>query len=245
VCRYIDGLPITASPEAFGLHQNADITRDQNDTALMFQSLASTSGGNSGGGPGGGASEALVAGLVRECLLALPPAFDLEAVQRKYPVLYEESMNTVLVQEMTRFNKLTGVIRESLQSIHLALQVGTPCALHPSSPAALPHDAFPMRHSGPSAIIASKIADCIVCASCSLSLFPYNTVHRCGGARCMVQGLVVMSGELEAAYRSISMAKVPDLWARVSYPSLKPLPSYLEDLYARLAMLQVAFLASL
>lgn len=57
--------------------------------------------------------------------------------------------------------------------------------------------------------------------------------------------MVVMSGELEAAYRSISMAKVPDLWARVSYPSLKPLPSYLEDLYARLAMLQVPFLPGL
>ena len=55
-----------------------------------------------------------------------------------------------------------------------------------------------------------------------------------------MQGLVVMSGELEAAYRSISMAKVPELWARVSYPSLKPLSSYLEDLYARLAMLQVS-----
>ena len=59
------------------------------------------------------------------------------------------------------------------------------------------------------------------------------------------QGLVVMSGELEAAYRSISMAKVPELWARVSYPSLKPLPSYLEDLYARLAMLQVSCYAEL
>ena len=128
-CRYIDGLPIAASPEAFGLHQNADITRDQNDTALMFQSLASTSGGASGGGPGGGASEGLVAGLVRECLLALPLAFDLEAVQRKYPVVYEESMNTVLVQEMTRFNKLTGVIRDSLQSIDLALKVRDGAAL--------------------------------------------------------------------------------------------------------------------
>lgn len=126
-CRYIDGLPIAASPEAFGLHQNADITRDQNDTALMFQSLAATSGGASGGGPGGGASEGLVASLVRECLQALPPAFDLEAVQRKYPVLYEESMNTVLVQEMTRFNKLTGVIRDSLQSIDLALKVCDLC----------------------------------------------------------------------------------------------------------------------
>lgn len=54
-----------------------------------------------------------------------------------------------------------------------------------------------------------------------------------------------MSGELEAAYRSISMAKVPELWARVSYPSLKPLPSYLEGLYARLAMLQVGCYANL
>ena len=53
-----------------------------------------------------------------------------------------------------------------------------------------------------------------------------------------------MSGELEAAYRSISMAKVPELWARVSYPSLKTLPSYLEDLYARLAMLQVGCYAN-
>ena len=118
--RYIDSLPISASPEAFGLNQNADITKDQNDTALMFQSLVSTSGASDGGG---GVSESLVGGLVRECLLALPPAFDLEAVQRKYPVSYEESMNSVLTQEMSRFNKLTGVIRESLQSIDLALQV--------------------------------------------------------------------------------------------------------------------------
>ena len=76
-----------------------------------------------------------------------------------------------------------------------------------------------------------------------LTLWQHQTSHSIKHLVAF-QGLVVMSGELEAAYRSISMAKVPDLWARVSYPSLKPLPSYLEDLYARLAMLQVRAVAT-
>ncbi len=46
-----------------------------------------------------------------------------------------------------------------------------------------------------------------------------------------IRGLQVMSSELEAAYRSISVAQVPEIWKKVSYPSLKPLASYLDDLY--------------
>lgn len=42
---------------------------------------------------------------------------------KRYPVQYEESMNTVLRQELIRFNRLTVVIRESLKDILKAIKV--------------------------------------------------------------------------------------------------------------------------
>lgn len=53
-----------------------------------------------------------------------------------------------------------------------------------------------------------------------------------------LQGLQVMSAELDSAFRAISINQVPDLWRGASYPTLKPLAGYLEDLYKRLEMLQ-------
>ncbi len=44
------------------------------------------------------------------------------SLQNRFPVRYEESMNTVLVQELIRFNRLILVIRISLQEMQKAVK---------------------------------------------------------------------------------------------------------------------------
>jgi dynein heavy chain len=47
----------------------------------------------------------LVDELAEDILSKLPADFDMQMVVEKYPVRYEESMNTVLRQELIRFNR--------------------------------------------------------------------------------------------------------------------------------------------
>ena len=83
-------------------------------------------------------------------------------------------MNTVLVQEMQRFNRLINVIRKNLVDLSKALK-----------------------------------------------------------------GLVVMNSTLEDVFISLGVGRIPGSWKKASYPSLKPLGSYYNDLIRRLTFFQL------
>ncbi|XP_010216373.1 PREDICTED: dynein heavy chain 3, axonemal [Tinamus guttatus] len=169
--EFLRGLPITTHPEVFGLHENADITKDNQETNQLFSGVLLTLPREAGGG--GKSPQETVEELARDILSKLPSDFNVGEVMKKYPVLYEESMNTVLRQELIRFNRLTEVVRSSLVNLGRA-----------------------------------------------------------------IKGQVLMSSELEDVFNSMLMGKVPSMWAAKSYPSLKPLGSYVSDLLSRLVFFQ-------
>uniref|UniRef100_A0A8C4EB11 Dynein axonemal heavy chain 12 n=1 Tax=Dicentrarchus labrax TaxID=13489 RepID=A0A8C4EB11_DICLA len=169
---FIKELPFSQHPEVFGMHENVDISKDLQQTKLLFDSLLLTQGGGAKGGASSGSDNALY-DIANDILTKLPANFDTETALLKFPVLYEESMNTVLVQEMERYNTLCSTIRVSLQNLLKA-----------------------------------------------------------------IKGLVVMDAELEAVAGSLIVGKVPEKWAKRSYPSLKTLGSYITDFLSRLKFLQ-------
>uniref|UniRef100_A0A674AUS2 Dynein axonemal heavy chain 12 n=1 Tax=Salmo trutta TaxID=8032 RepID=A0A674AUS2_SALTR len=170
--EFIRNLPFLQHPEVFGMHENVDISKDLQQTKQLFDSLLLTQGGGAKGGASSGGDNTLF-DIANDILTKLPANFDIETALLKYPVLYEESMNTVLVQEMERYNTLAVTIRVSLQNLLKA-----------------------------------------------------------------IKGLVVMDAELEALSGSLMVGKLPEKWAKRSYPSLKPLGSYITDFLAKLKFLQ-------
>eukprot|EP00742_Colponemidia_sp_Colp-10_P018445 GILJ01021306.1.p1 GENE.GILJ01021306.1~~GILJ01021306.1.p1 ORF type:complete len:799 (-),score=88.78 GILJ01021306.1:48-2444(-) len=117
---YFQQLPLTDNPNVFGLHDNANITCARNETYTLFETILSLQPRQSGSG--GQSTDEVLDALAGDILQRVPEIFDITKAVEKYPVVYTESMNTVLVQELIRFNRLLVVIRSSLLNIQKALK---------------------------------------------------------------------------------------------------------------------------
>lgn len=195
---YVQSFPLSPQPEVYGLHENADINRNVKETnavrkwhfhyyflflyislpiflfAFSFQLISGVLLTQTDlmasvkASAASGVKEDPAIAICKELLTRLPEEFDLDEITKTYPVIYTNSMNTVLRQELIRFNRLLSYVRKSLVNVGKA-----------------------------------------------------------------VKGQIAMIPELERTHASMIIGKLPADWLKKSYPSLKPLASYVTDFLAR------------
>jgi len=117
--EFVETLPNDAPPEVFGFHENAEITCMTNDTVTLCDIILSLQPRTAGGG--GKSREDQIDELAMDINQRVPGPYDTEPIEKSYPVVYEESMNTVLQQEIIRYNKLLGVMKSTGNDIRKAL----------------------------------------------------------------------------------------------------------------------------
>jgi dynein heavy chain len=117
--KYLDSLPINPNPEVFGLHENADITSAQNRTEALLLQLLDLQPRTAGKGK---SREEIITDAAKSILAKVPAQLPLIEAQDKYPTNYLESMNTVLVQEVIRYQKLLKEMNSSLKNLIKALK---------------------------------------------------------------------------------------------------------------------------
>ena len=103
--------------------------------------------------------------MTQDILDTIREPFKIKEVEKKYPFMYEESMNSVLLQELARYNTLIETIRESLKVLIMTLE-----------------------------------------------------------------GKLVSNAETDELLTSIKNNSIPEKWKKKSYPSMKTLLGYIEDL---------------
>lgn len=120
--EYIDSLPLVANPGVFGMHDNAKIGSANADTFYMFETCLSLQASDGGGASG--ERDNLIISTARSIyeMVSGHGEFDVEGISMLYPVVYEESMNTVLIQECIRYNKLIEVMLRTLPDVLKAMK---------------------------------------------------------------------------------------------------------------------------
>ena len=102
------------------MHDNANITCAITDADTSFGIILTLQPRVAAGG--GISREDQIIDIARQMAVQLPHLFDIEGIGLIYPTDYFESMNTVLVQEGERYNKLLETMHVSLRELQRALK---------------------------------------------------------------------------------------------------------------------------
>jgi dynein heavy chain len=114
----IDSLPLVQTPEAFGLHGNADIAYYTSATKELWTNLVDLQPRVAAGG-GGVSREDFISSVAADILARLPSAFDMPTIKKRIGV--PSPTQVVLLQELARFNLLVDKMRSTLKSLQKAL----------------------------------------------------------------------------------------------------------------------------
>ena len=110
--------------QLFGMHDNADISRELNETTQLTESLLLTQQGSATASlttlSSTETTESALHDICERILSQIPAEYNVTLAMERYPVCYQESMNTVLVQELIRYNRLIAVIRRTLCDVQRA-----------------------------------------------------------------------------------------------------------------------------
>ncbi|TNJ26993.1 Dynein heavy chain [Giardia muris] len=109
--------PDTDLPEVYGLDSNATIFLAQSSGKELMTLVLDAYRGSGDNKKGSTNSSDAILVQINRILSELPPLFDEKAIGEKYPTNYFQSMNTVLVQECGRYNKLLRIIRTTLNNV--------------------------------------------------------------------------------------------------------------------------------
>ena len=167
--KFENELPDNDRPEVLGLHPNALIRKQMEESRSLLNSFANLNKGDSNPSNANSAKNVILNNINEQANKKLIRNFNIEEVKKKFPLIYEDCMNSILIQEIMRYNSLLTLVFKTLED--------------------------------------------------TLKAF---------------QGLIPLTDEFEEVANQVVSNKTPYQWIKASYPSKKPIGSWIIDLEDRI-----------
>ena len=165
--KYAIQLPDAENPEVLGLHHNTLIRKQIDEGNLIISSLDAMQKGNESNLLSNKLK--ILSNIQKLAEEKLIKEFNVDEIKKKFPIKYEDCMNSILIQEIMRYNNLLSLIFRSLN-------------------------------------------DCVQA----------------------FMGHLPLTDEIEEMANEIIQEQTPSNWIKASYPSRKPIRSWINDLANRI-----------